>query len=381
MSYNVTSNETIMVKSEILGLKDMNPALQGLLLKLTSNQCLVQSNYRVSQKKWEERCKELNETTIDLMLNHIIEYERAQKKQERIYYSSSALGILSDSMNFSQAHIEKMIESGLLSRLMDKKLVTMKSLNEETRKKTLRGLVDDAAESYRGKKKDIGYGEGSLEGYESIVTGITMELYEYLREYAIEVRGKVRSKEAGQEFQERVINTDIEGNILNQRECPLDIVEKYGEPLMRELLLRLRTQSTLSCTKLPIGTFKTDWNSAHEKVVAFVKDIMQYNACPVDYLRKIITSSDLKDEEDLQEQLLDLDREDARLLQLQLLLLDAGTFKANYNRCYHGREVFWARFMQLLSGKPEFTEAFRTAMLDAGTLNLPPYKGEVSNDA
>lgn len=373
MSYN-NGCEGIMVKSEILGLKDMNPALQGMILKLTTGQCLIQSNFSVSQAKWRERSKELNETTLHMILDNITSYIKSTKDNSSSYGRSYALRILTDNMRFNKSHIDKMVSSDMLPALLSEGLIKIKSLDEEMQKKTIDTLIKEAVESYRGTDR---WGRSGLNSHDAIVPGLTMEMYEYLLEKAEEAyKKKFKNQKQAEEFHDGIITGDIKGELLEHEQCPFDILEKHGKPLMSELLLRLRTNQELSIENLPVGSYKEDYNTQKEKIVAYIIDIMDYKTCPLEYIKKIMACKEVKNVSDVETQLLELKREDLVLLQLQLLLDKPEQFRRFFRESYNGRQVFWTRFMQLLNGKPEFLAFMKSTMLDAGTLDLPKPKGD-----
>lgn len=374
MSYG-NNSEGIMIKSEILGLKDMNPAIQGMILKLSTGQYLMKSNFTVSQVKWKERSKELNETTLHMMIDNIINHNKTVEDKYARRYS---LHILNDNMKFSKSHVDKLVSSDLLPALMSEGMITIKALDDEMQKKTIDTLIKDASTEYKGQDR---YGRSGLSCHDAIVPGLTMELYEYMLDQAEAAKKKFRDKKKADEFHDGVIDGDIKGEILEHSDISFDILEKHGKPLMSELLLRLRTNQELSLEKLPVGSYKEDYDSAEDKVTNYLTDIMEYNTCPLDYIAKIVAvnkgNSDSNSK--VQKQLLELEREDVVLLQLQLMLEEPQKFQRFYSESYHGRQVFWTRFVQLLDGKPEFMAAMKSMMLDAGTLDLPKPKGDFND--
>lgn len=369
MSYG--GSEGVMIKSEILSLKDMNPAIQGMILKLSTGQYLMKSNFTVSQVKWKERSKELNETTLHMMIDNIINYSKnIEDKYDRKY----ALHILNDQMKFNKSHVDKMVSSNLLPSLMSEGMITIRALDNEMQKKTIDTLIKDAVATYKEKET---WNRGGLSCHDAIVPGLTMELYEYMLDQAEEAKKKFKDKKKAEEFHDGVIDGDIKGEILEHHDISFDILEKHGKPLMSELLLRLRTNQELSLENLPIGSYKEDYDSANAKVIAYITDIMEYNTCPLEYIAKIMACKETGSKSyDIQKQLLELEREDVTLLQLQLMLEEPEQFQTFYKDSYHGRQVFWTRFVQLLDGKPEFMAAMKSMMLDAGTLDLPKPKGD-----
>jgi hypothetical protein len=361
-----------MIKSEILSLKDMNPAIQGMLLKLSTGQYLMKSNFTVSQVKWKERSKELNETTLHMMIDNIINYSKTVKEK---YDRKYALHILNDQMQFNRSHIDKMVNSNLLADLMSEGHITIKALDKEMQKKTIDTLIMDAVATYKDKESSR-WGRSGLHSHEALVPGLTMELYEYMLEQAEAAKKKFKDKKKAEEFHDGIIDGDIKGEILEHHDISFDILEKHGKMLMSELLLRLRTEQELSLENLTVGSYKEDYDSADDKVTAYITNIMEYNTCPQEYIAKIMASKEAGKKYKVQKQLLELEREDLTLLQLQLLLENPEQFKEFHNESYHGRQVFWTRFVQLLDGKPEFMTAMKSLMLDPATLDLPKPKGD-----
>jgi len=363
----------VMIKSDILGLKDMNPALQGMLLKLTTGQYLAKSTFRVSQKKWKERSNELNETTLHMLIDNIINYTKTRDKST--YSSHYVLEIMNDRMQFNRSHIDKMVNSGLMQDLMARELITIKSLDNEMQKKTVDILIAEAVANY---KNDDSYGwrNSSLGYHGALVPGLTIELYEYLLVQAEAAEKKFKNKQTATAFHNGIIDGDIRGEMLEYCDIPFDILEKYGKMLMSELIRRLRTQSELSLENLVVGDYKEDYDSANDKIMVYISDIMKYNTCPLDYLQKIMACKETGKCLKIQEQLLRLERTDATLLQLQLMLEEPVQFLRFYNDSYYGKQVFWTRFVQLLHGKPEFMAVMKSMMLDPATFNLPKPKGD-----
>ena len=383
MSYG---DAKVRIFAKVLNLKDINPAIQGMILKLTPQQYLVPSNVRTSQIKWAVRSAELTEATLDLLIEHITQYEASVKTSNR-YYVPYSVSILTKAMTFSAGQIQKLSEAGLMPHLLSGRYISFLKLDAATQKTILHNLMDNTVKEagripmpeavarpgqYTPTSGYNPYTNRITLGASSLAGELTLEQYEYLRNYAEDAKKNLKPA-AAKLFQEAILDDEICKELPEDTNCSLDIVEKYGNVTVRELLLRLRTQPTLQLAGVKVD----QEDNVHETLIYTIRRVMRYTQCPIDYLKKIVNCAELTEEDtdEIYGCLLELARTDLTQLQLELMLEDPKMFLKRYKNDYHGREVFWQRFVQVIQNNQAFAATFKAAMLDTSTLALPAAKG------
>ena len=361
----------VMIKSEILSLKDMNPAIQGMLLKLRDDQYLSPSNYSVSQQKWKTRSSELNETTLQLIINQILKFYNANST-EHSYGKSYALHLINENMKFTDNLLDQISATPLLKDLMEHSYITIKSVSPERQRKMIDQLLDDARKACINSDYNP-----DIPSIDALVRGLSIELYDYLKESAAKVARKIQNLEQAEKFKEHILKDSIGRDIPLHEDCALDIAEMYGPALLGDLLRRLRTEEALSIDGLPdtpltsLERYGNDYQTMEEQAAAYLGKILTYNNCPKEYLKKIMAHPTLTEDEELQNTILDLEREDARPCQLQLMLRQPQVFTKLYRNSYSCRGIFMNRLFQLLLGRPDFYTTVKDVMTDESTFDLP----------